>query len=358
MSPRHARDPRLVEGRASARALGLALVLVAALGLTAVLVGVGALVASSARAASDDPTPYTVTRDGLSFPSPLQAHSHINVRTADGVTHGLHMDPNNGHPGASWVGQSFVPWSAFGITDGCVVWVQWSGAAEHFGEGGQEPVCLSTPQHTHKPHHTKEPHPCPTTPAPTPTATPSPEPTVTPTSSPEPEPEPSPEPTVTATPEPEPTVTAEPTVEPTPEPSSTPTVAPPAPTPSASSAPTPSASSASPSSTPSPTSVPSPAPSSSPVPSPTSSSAGPSVSPPPGTSAAPVSSAVSTPAALGTRVPSQVLSTSSPDEAHQRAVTGELAATGWDGGVLFLAGVVTLLVGVIAWGVSRRGGAR
>jgi len=352
VSPRHARDPRLVEGRASARALGLVLVLVAALGLTAVLVGVGALVASSARAASHDPTPYTVGRDGLSFPSPLQAHSHINVRTADGVTHGLHMDPNNGHPGASWVGRSFVPWAAFGITDGCVVWVQWSGASEHFGEGGQEPVCLSTPQHTHKPHHTKEPHPCPTTSTPTPTVTPSPEPTSSP------EPEPSPEPTVTATPEPEPepTVTAEPTaaptVEPTPEPSSTPTVVPPAPTP------TPSASSPSPSSTPSPTSVPSPAPSQSPVPSPTSSSVGPSASPSPVTSATPVSSAVPTPAAPGTRVPSQVLSTSNPDAAHQRAVTGELAATGWDGGVLFLAGVVTLLVGVIAWGVSRRGGAR
>jgi len=242
---------------------------------------------------SGDPTPYTVSRDGLTFPSPLHAHSHINVRTADGVTHGLHIDPNNGHPGASWVGQSFVPWSAFGITDGCVVWVQWSGASEHFGEGGQKPVCL------HTPHHTKEPHPCPTTPAPTPTATPTPESTAssTPTSSP------------TASP----------------SPGSEADTTPPVPAPSASSPST--------SSTPTPSSVPSPIP----APNPTSASAASSASPSP-------------------VIPSQVLSTANPTPTPTLTGAPELAATGVDGAVLFLAAVITMLVGLIAWGVGRNGG--
>ena len=258
---------------------------------------------------SGDPTPYTVSRDGLTFPSPLQAHSHINVRTADGVTHGLHIDPNNGHPGASWVGASFVPWSAFGITNGCVVWVQWSDTNEHFGEGGQKPVCL------HTPHHTKDPHPCPTTPAPTPAPTP------------------------TATPTPESTASPTPTISPAPEPTVDPTEAPtasPAPDSEADTTPpvpVPSASSPSTSSTPTPSSVPSP----NPAPNPTSTSAASSASPSPA-------------------IPSQVLSTANPTPTPTLTGTPELAATGVDGAVLFLAAVITMLVGLIAWGVGRNGG--
>lgn len=125
---------------------------------------------------SDSPTPYTVTAQGVTFPRPLAAHDHVNIRLTDGTSRGLHLDPNNGHPGGAWIGATFLPWSALGIpADSCVSWIQWSGANEHFGEGGQPPVCL--------------------TPSPTPTVTPTPEPSWTA----------EPEPTVEPTPEPEPT---------------------------------------------------------------------------------------------------------------------------------------------------------
>lgn len=159
---------------------------------------------------SDSPTPYTVTVEGIEFPYPLEAHGHVNVRTDQG-SFGIHFDPNNGHPGGQWIGESFLPWSAFGITEGCIVWVQWSAVNEHFGEGGQEPVCLSEPEPSVEPEPTPEPTVEPTT-----------EPTVEPTIDPlpEPEPEPEPEPSIEPTIEPsqEPTETLEPTVEPTIEP--------------------------------------------------------------------------------------------------------------------------------------------
>ena len=167
--------------------------------------------ASPAVAGSDSPTPYTVTAQGITFPAPLEAHGHVNVRLTNGSSRGLHLDPNNGHPGAAWIGATFLPWSALGITDGCVAWIQWSGANEHYGEGGQSPVCLTpTPAPTLDP-----------TPTPEPSWTAEPEPSVEPTPEPTPtSPEPSPEPSVTVEPtsEPEPPVSS-----PSPSPTSTPT---------------------------------------------------------------------------------------------------------------------------------------
>lgn len=159
---------------------------------------------------SDSPTPYSVTVDGIEFPYPLEAHGHVNVRT-DTASYGIHFDPNNGHPGGQWIGESFLPWSAFGITEGCVVWVQWSAVNEHFGEGGQEPVCLYEPEPEPTAEHTREPEP---------TAEPTAEPTVEPTEEPSPEPSLSPEPSVEPTIEP--SEEPEPTVEPTPDPTITP----------------------------------------------------------------------------------------------------------------------------------------
>ena len=176
--------------------------------------------ASPAVAGSDSPTPYTVTAQGITFPAPLEAHGHVNVRLTNGSSRGLHLDPNNGHPGAQWIRAAFLPWSALGITGGCVSWVQVAGYNEHFGEGGQEPVCLA-PTPTPTPTPTPEPS---WTAAPEPTVEPTPEPTPTspePSSSPSPtQPEPSPEPSVTVEPtsEPEPPVSS-----PSPSPTSTPT---------------------------------------------------------------------------------------------------------------------------------------
>lgn len=152
---------------------------------------------------SDSPTPYTVTSEGISFPAPLAAHGHVNVRT-DGGSFGLHFDPNNGHPGAAWIGESFLPWSALGISEGCVVWVQWSDSNSHFGEGGQEPVCL-----TPEPELSPEPEP-------------EPEPSEEPS---EPEPEPS-EPETPTAPETDGEETSTPTPAPNPDPGGTPSPGP------------------------------------------------------------------------------------------------------------------------------------
>ncbi|AEI11851.1 hypothetical protein Celgi_1332 [Cellulomonas gilvus ATCC 13127] len=189
----------------------------------AVLAWVGVVAAVSARAASDDPTPFDVTAAGIAFPAPLVAHGHVNVRLVDGRSFGLHLDPNPDQPGAAWIGASFVPWSALGVVDGCVAWVQWSGADEHFGEAGQDPVCLTTQMET----------PCPSpSPTPTPTRTSTPRPSVSPSSS--------------ASPTSQPTGLPSPTLQPTPAPSDTPSASP-------SSSPSPSAH---PSVLPSPTSAP------------------------------------------------------------------------------------------------------
>lgn len=199
---------------------------------------------------SNDRTPYTVTAEGITFPEPLPAHGHVNIRLTDGTTLGLHFDPNNGHPGSVWIGHSFLPWSAFGLTAGCIKWVQVSRYNEHYGEGGQPPICLN-PYPTGEPSTTPPPTEEPTTTAP---------PTEEPTTTTPPTEEPTEEPT-TEEPTEEPTTTAPPIEEPTEEPTTeepTPTWTPtehPTESPSPSSSPTPSStSSPEPSVTPSSTS--------------------------------------------------------------------------------------------------------
>lgn len=94
-------------------------------------------------AGSDDPTPYTVSETGVQLPAgdTFQANGHINWRTTAG-SGGMHFDPNNGHPGGAYIGQSFFPIT---LAPGeCITWVQISHYNEHFGEGGQAPVCASS----------------------------------------------------------------------------------------------------------------------------------------------------------------------------------------------------------------------
>lgn len=143
---------------------------------------------------SNDPTPYTVSEQGITLPegTVFPAHGHVNIRDTAGKTYGIHFDPNNGHPGGVWIGQNSIPWSAFG-NDLCVEWVQISLYNEHYGEGGQPPIgpgCAVEPQPTVTP--TEEPTSVPTqSPSPgllTPTSTPStlPSETTTTTSIPDP----------------------------------------------------------------------------------------------------------------------------------------------------------------------------
>lgn len=103
--------------------------------------------ASAHAGGSDAPTPYDVTTEGIRLPDgeTFQAHGHVNVRylseTGREYSAGLHFDPNTGHPGAPWIGESFIPWGAFGIPEGSrIVWVQIHGYNQHFGEGGQKPI--------------------------------------------------------------------------------------------------------------------------------------------------------------------------------------------------------------------------
>ena len=109
----------------------------------AVALSIGGLTisASAAQAAgSDSPTPYTVTATGVQLPEgdTFRANGHINWRTTLG-SGGMHFDPNNGHPGGAFIGQSFFPIT---LAPGeCITWVQISHYNEHFGEGGQAPVC-------------------------------------------------------------------------------------------------------------------------------------------------------------------------------------------------------------------------
>ena len=115
-----------------------------AVGLVIALAGA---VSPAGATTSDAPTLYTVDTNGVTLPSPyvFEASNHVNVKTApDGTAYpGLHLDPNNGHPGAPYIGQTFIPWSAMGVP-ACspVGWVQVGHNDPainnpHYGEGGQ-----------------------------------------------------------------------------------------------------------------------------------------------------------------------------------------------------------------------------
>lgn len=96
---------------------------------------------------SDAPTPYTVTSAGIALPGGVvfEDNGHVNIKTTAGDK-GIHFEALNNQPSGQWIGKDFLPWSAFGLDgDFCVSWVQISEFNEHFGEGGQEPVCTDPP---------------------------------------------------------------------------------------------------------------------------------------------------------------------------------------------------------------------
>lgn len=105
---------------------------------------------------SDSPVIYDISPEGITLPDgySFHAHGHINYKvvTLDGTylrTENMHFDPNNGHPGGVYIGQTFFP---FNLAEGeCVSWVQLGHNKielnnPHFGEGGQEPVCKDKTQ--------------------------------------------------------------------------------------------------------------------------------------------------------------------------------------------------------------------
>ncbi|BGP54626.1 hypothetical protein JCM8202v2_002213 [Rhodotorula sphaerocarpa] len=113
---------------------------------------------------SDGCTPYTVTAAGVALPAgqTYQAGGHVNYiaipksEYVPGETYlhpgsnwtpqsfGVNFDPNNGQPGGVYIGKSFFDFglAAQAFPQGyCIIWVQLAQYNQHYGEGGQAPVC-------------------------------------------------------------------------------------------------------------------------------------------------------------------------------------------------------------------------
>ena len=84
-----------------------------------------------------------------------QDADHLNVRTESGTTN-FHAEAKCAavpappecstlmQAAASRIGESFIPWSDLGIDPAsCIEWVQFSRANYHYGEAGEEPLCLT-----------------------------------------------------------------------------------------------------------------------------------------------------------------------------------------------------------------------
>lgn len=115
---------------------------------TATLLGSLTLVglASAASAGSDAPTPYRVTATGIELPTGVvfEVHGHVNVAYTSAQGPGLrnvHVE----QPGTRFgdvAGTATLTWDRAGLpADACITWVQVGGFDEHYGEGGQAPVC-------------------------------------------------------------------------------------------------------------------------------------------------------------------------------------------------------------------------
>ncbi|MBL0886425.1 LPXTG cell wall anchor domain-containing protein [Myceligenerans indicum] len=147
---------------------------------------------AAATGGSDDPVPYEVTAEGLTLPpgTTFPDNGHVNIRyTVDGTENsaGIHFETLNDQPSGKYVGESFLPWGELiDAASYCITWVQVSEYNQHFGEGGQEPVC-TTDEPEPTPDAT-EPATGPTPSASTPSAAPGTpgEAAVTPSASPEP----------------------------------------------------------------------------------------------------------------------------------------------------------------------------
>ena len=100
---------------------------------------------------SDGPTPYRVAPDGLYLPAgeSFPDGGHVNIRYTVGDQErsaGVHFETLNDQPSGQFVGSAYLPWSyLIDDTDYCITWVQVGQYNEHFGEGGQEPVCTDQP---------------------------------------------------------------------------------------------------------------------------------------------------------------------------------------------------------------------
>lgn len=117
---------------------------------TTAIVGLGLAVGGVTPAmagASDSAVPYEVSTTGITLPEgdTFDDNGHVNIKTSKG-DRGIHFEAQNwpdDDPKKLYIGKSFIPWSAFNLPESfCVTWVQIDKYSEHFGEGGQSPVCV------------------------------------------------------------------------------------------------------------------------------------------------------------------------------------------------------------------------
>ena len=134
--------------------------------VSVVLAALFVLPSSAAYAGSDSPTPYTVTAAGITLPAGdvFFDNQEVNI-SGDFGSRGIHLESKcveaqsgpgdrpecftanswgvSLHDMAQLIGESFAPFSVFGLSGAyCVNWVQIGGYDPHYGEGGQPPRVL------------------------------------------------------------------------------------------------------------------------------------------------------------------------------------------------------------------------
>jgi hypothetical protein len=108
--------------------------------------------------ASADSGTFTVSESGITLPDgqTFPDNGHVNVTSTVGsanmhfeskcVTRTDYECEGKRHNDAQFIGQSFIPWEAFGFSgEFCVSWAQVAGFNYHFGENGESPVCVGQP---------------------------------------------------------------------------------------------------------------------------------------------------------------------------------------------------------------------
>lgn len=115
-------------------------------------------IAGSAAATAEPMGPYIVTEAGITLPegATFPDGGHVNVNSEPNAWN-MHFEAKcidrtdyecagKIHDDAQYIGASFIPWSAFGLTGKfCVTWVQVANYDYHFGENGEDPLCIGEP---------------------------------------------------------------------------------------------------------------------------------------------------------------------------------------------------------------------
>lgn len=138
--------------------------------------------ANASTGGSDSVTPYIVGSESLVLApgDTFQDGGHVNIKfIPEGGTEqsaGIHFESLNNQPSGVFIGLNELAWkNIIHYKKYCITWVQVSNYNQHFGEGGQQPVCnySETPVVPEVPVETPSPDPTqPVEPTPEPSETP------------------------------------------------------------------------------------------------------------------------------------------------------------------------------------------